>query len=158
MIVHHFSNCIGSYSIHFSMKSLLLMEILGSGKEKLLFAQMFRVQANQFKKRWKCLAWDTPRTKPNCSFSWEKFFLPLVSEVFGESQHFQSPPSLQWASDVPALKRLNSMLTIPKIFLAVKYYHTGLLEEDSRSIVGVAYQFSWEFFWDSRFVRGHKYL
>lgn len=45
--MQHSSNCIGSYSIHFSMKSLLLMEILGSGKDKLLFAQMLRVKASK---------------------------------------------------------------------------------------------------------------
>lgn len=31
----------------FLMRSLLLMEILGSGKDKLLFAQMLRVQASK---------------------------------------------------------------------------------------------------------------
>lgn len=35
--------------MHFSMKSLLLMEILGDGKNKLLLAQMFSVQASKSK-------------------------------------------------------------------------------------------------------------
>lgn len=128
MIVQHSSNCIGSCSIHFSMKSLLLMEILDSGKDKLLFAQMFRAQASKSQISLKSSgnAWPGVHIElnPTAIPCGRNFSYPLVSKVFGGFEHFQSPPSLHWAADVPALKRPNSMLTIPKIFLAAKYYHT----------------------------------
>lgn len=124
--MQHFSNSIGSYSIHFSTKSLLLMEILSSEKDKLFFAQMLRVQAskNQISLKSSRNAWPGIHIglNPTVLSGGRNFSYPLVSEVFGWSQHFQSPPSLHWAADVPALKRSNSMLTNSKIFLAAKYY------------------------------------
>lgn len=110
------------------MKSLLLMEILGSGEDKLLFAQMFRAQASKsqisLKSSGNAWLWIHIGLNQTALSRGRNFSYPLVPEVFGGSQHFQSPPSQHWAADVPALKRPNSVFTIPKIFLAAKYYHT----------------------------------
>lgn len=88
-----FLNCICSYSMNFSTKSLLLMKILSSGKNKLFFAQMLRVQAskNQISLKSSGNAWPGIHIglNPTVLSGGRNFSCPLVSEVFGGSQHFR---------------------------------------------------------------------